>query len=232
MGIWIKICGNTNAGDADGAIAAGATAVGFVFAPGPRRIAPLDARNIVSVLPATAQRIGVFVNETPERVREIIQKAKLTAIQLQGDEDIEYIKTLFRDNGRERPDPPFGVKRQRDTRIFTGIRMDEHAEAKLRTYLESGLVDAFLLDSATRVRGGSGQPFDWKAAAPWVREYQGKTRIIVAGGLTPQNVGEAIRTLRPWGVDVVTGVEKQPGLKSREAMYAFVDAVRKTEKSL
>ena len=232
MAIWIKICGNTNAADADQAVAAGASAVGFIFAPGPRRIAPLDARNIVTVLPATAQRIGVFVNEKPERVREIIQKAKLTAIQLHGDEDVEYIRNLFRESGREKPDPPYGVKRQRDTRIFKVIRMDEHAETKLRQYHESGVVDAFLLDTATRVRGGSGESFDWKAAATWVRQYDGKTRIIVAGGLTAANVGDAIRTLRPWGVDVVTGVEKQPGIKSRDAMYAFVDAVRKTEKSL
>ncbi len=232
MAIWIKICGNTNAADADQAVAAGASAVGFIFAPGPRRIAPLDARNIVTVLPATAQRIGVFVNEKPEHVRELIQKAKLTAIQLHGDEDIEYIRNLFRDNGREKPDPPYGVRRQRDTRIFKVIRMDATAEAKLREYHESGLVDAFVLDSATHVRGGSGQPFDWKAFAPMIREYQGKTRIIVAGGLTAENVGEAIRTLRPWGVDVVSSVERQPGIKSREAMYAFVDAVRKAEKSL
>jgi phosphoribosylanthranilate isomerase len=232
MALWIKICGNTNVQDADAAVAAGANAIGFIFAPGPRRIAPLDARNIVSVLPATAQRIGVFVNEKPERVREIIQKAKLTAVQLHGDEDIEYIRNMFRETGREKPDPGYGMKRQRDTRIFKVIRMDSTAEARLRQYHESGLVDAFLLDSATRVRGGSGQPFDWKAAASMLRPYEGKIRIIVAGGLTAENVGEAIRTLRPWGVDVVTGVEKQPGIKSREAMYAFVDAVRAAEEGL
>lgn len=232
MAIWIKICGNTNVADADNAVAAGASAIGFIFAPGPRRIAPLDARNIVSVLPATAQRVGVFVNEKPERVRELIQKAKLTAIQLHGDEDLEYIRNLFRESGREKPDAPYGVKRQRDTRVFKVIRMDEHAETKLREFQESGLVDAFLLDSATRVRGGSGQPFDWKAAAPMLRQFDGKTRLIIAGGLTPANVGDAIRTLRPWGVDVVTGVEKQPGIKNRDAMYAFVDAVRTAEKSL
>jgi phosphoribosylanthranilate isomerase len=232
MAIWIKICGNTNVADADAAVAAGANAIGFIFAPGPRRIAPLDARNIVSVLPATAQRVGVFVNEKPERVRELIAKAKLTAVQLHGDEDIEYVQSLFREGDREKPEPMYGVKRQRDTRIFKVIRMDENAETKLREFHASGLVDAFLLDSATRVRGGSGQPFDWKAAAPLVRKFDGKLRFIVAGGLRAENVGEAIRTLRPWGVDVVTGVEKQPGIKNRDAMYAFVDAVRKAEAAL
>ncbi len=234
MNVWIKICGTTNVADADQAIAAGANAIGFIFSTGPRRIAPLDARNIVTVLPATIQRVGVFVNEKTERVREIVDRVKLTAVQLHGDETPEYVRSLF---ALTRPAPPaddrFPEKRARGMRIFKVVRMDEHAEEKIAAFTaDRGLVDGILLDSATRVRGGSGEPFDWQAAAAMIKRFDAKVRFIVAGGLRPENVEQALRTLRPWGVDVVTGVEKQPGIKNAAAMRAFVDVVRKVERTL
>lgn len=233
--IWIKICGNTNVSDAEAAVSAGANAIGFIFAPGPRRIAPLDARNIVTVLPATLQRVGAFVNETPERVREIAGRAKLTAVQLHGDETPDYVRELFRDQRALTgpPPPQLAGRRQRDTRIFKVVKMDSRAEEKIEQFTaEPDLVDGILLDSCTHVRGGSGQPFDWQAAAPMVKRFEGKTRFIVAGGLTAANVGDAIRTLRPWGVDVVSSVERQPGIKDALAVRAFVDQVRAAEAKL
>jgi phosphoribosylanthranilate isomerase len=234
VSVWIKICGTTNVADADQAISAGANAVGFIFASGPRRIAPLDARGIVTVLPATIQRVGVFVNEKPERVREIVDRVKLTAVQLHGDETPAYARNLFTVQRAAPPsDDRFPEKRARGTRIFKVIRMDDHAEENIRVFSEQqGLVDAIVLDSATRVRGGSGKPFDWTAAAALMKRFDGKARFIVAGGLRPENVEEAIRTMRPWGVDVVTGVEKQPGIKNPLVMRAFVDVVRQVEKKL
>lgn len=230
--IWIKICGTTNVSDAESAVSGGANAIGFIFAPGPRRIAPLDARNIVTVLPATLQRVGVFVNETAERVREIAGRAKLTAVQLHGDETPDYVRALFRDHDPMAVNPRFPAGRQRGTRIFKVVKMDGSAEERLAQFTsEPDLVDGILLDSCTHVRGGSGQPFDWQAAAPMLKRFEGKTRFIVAGGLTAANVGDAIRILRPWGVDVVTSVEKQPGIKDQAAVFAFVDAVRAAEKS-
>jgi phosphoribosylanthranilate isomerase len=235
MPIWIKICGTTNVADADAAIAAGASAIGFIFAPSPRRIAPLDARNIVTVLPATVQRIGVFVNETPERIREVVDRAKLTAVQLHGDETPDYVRELFR--GRQ-PQPAalerFPEKRQRGTRVFKVVRMDKDAEAKLREFVAVGdLVDGILLDSSSSLRGGSGIAFDWDATAALLRQFESaKPRFILAGGLRPANVAEAIRKLKPWGVDVASGVEKQPGIKDRKAVFDFVDRVREAEKAL
>jgi len=234
VNVWVKICGTTNVGDAEAAIASGANAVGFIFAPSPRRIAPLDARNIVTILPATVQRIGVFVDEKPARVREIVDRAKLTGIQLHGEESPEYIRELFRIS-RPQPavDERFPEKRQRGTRIFKVVRMDDKAEEKLRLYTaERDLVDGILLDTATRTRGGSGKPFDWDAGARILKPFEGKARFIVAGGLRPENVERALRTLRPWGVDVVSGVEKQPGLKDRTVLFAFLDVVRHVEKTL
>jgi len=232
-GIWVKICGTTRVEDAEMAVSAGANAVGFIFAPGPRRIAPLDARNIVAHLPATLQRVGVFVNEKPERVREIATKSGMTAVQLHGDETPEYLRNLFRAN-RDHVETGHRA-RQHATRVFKAIRMDEGAAEKIRLFAEAGeLVDAFLLDAPADVRGGSGKTFDWDVAAALMQQFKDndKLRFVIAGGLRPDNVQDAIRKLRPWGVDVVSGVERQPGIKDEEAVRSFIDNVRAVEGSV
>lgn len=231
MAIWVKICGNTRVEDAEAAVSAGANAIGFVFAPSPRRIAALDVRTIVTRLPATLQRIGVFVNEKPERVREIVERAGLTGVQLHGDETPEYVQKLFA--GDPRPeDVGYTSGRRRVTRLFKGIKMDDNAGEKLRRFAASGdHVDAFILDSSSDMRGGTGKTFDWDKAAAMMKEFP-KLRFVIAGGLRFDNVAEAIRKMRPWGVDVSSGVEKQPGIKSEEALFKFVDAVRAAEKSV
>ncbi|MBI2678904.1 MAG: phosphoribosylanthranilate isomerase [Candidatus Koribacter versatilis] len=233
MSVWVKICGTTNVDDAETAIACGANALGFIFAPGPRRIAPLDARNIVARLPATLQRIGVFVNEKAERVRDIVSRAGMTGVQLHGDESPEYVQELFRnERSSERSER---AARRRETRVFKAIRMDEHAAEKIGKFAAAGdLVDAFLLESPGALRGGSGKTFDWESAATLLRQFEGdpKLRFIVAGGLRPGNVQDALRKLRPWGVDVASGVEKQPGIKDPDAVRDFIDKVREVEATL
>jgi phosphoribosylanthranilate isomerase len=233
-GVWVKICGTTSAEDAESAVAAGANAVGFIFATGPRRIAPLDARSIGIHLPASLQRVGVFVNEKPERVREIVDHAGMTAVQLHGDETPEYARELFRGGaiGRELG---YAASRQHGMRVFKAIRMDESAAEKIRQFANAGeLIDAFLLDSPAAVRGGSGTLFDWDAAAALMVQFKrnDKVRFIIAGGLRPENVQAAIRKLQPWGVDVVSGVEKQPGVKDKAAVRSFIEKVREVEATL
>lgn len=220
--MWIKICGTTNLEDAEMAVNAGATALGFVFAPGPRRIGLDTARQIGAHLPATIQRVGVFVNEKPARVREIVDAAGLTAVQLHGDETPEYVRQLFRD--AEAPLPGrVARERKRPTRIFKAVRMDAGAAAALRQWsAPAELVDAILLDADASLRGGSGEAFDWDAAALLLQPFAGKTRFIAAGGLRPENVATAIAKLRPWGVDVASGVERQPGRKDEALVRAFI----------
>lgn len=232
MAIWIKICGTTNVEDAETVAAAGASAIGFVFARSPRRIAALDARTIATRLPATLQRVGVFVNEKPEHVRDVVGRAGLTAVQLHGDESPEYVQHLFL--ALPRPvDLGYPAERRRVTRIFKAVPMNAEAGATIRKFLAAGdAVDAFVLDAAGALKGGSGKTYDWDAAAALMKEFTPRTRFVIAGGLRPENVGDAVRKLRPWGVDVASGVEKLPGVKLQEAVFQFVDEVRAAEKAL
>ena len=244
MNVWVKICGTTSVKDAEVAVRAGANALGFVFAASPRRISPADARSITATLPENVQRVGVFVNETPEHVREVAAAVRLTAVQLHGDETPDYVRHLFRD---ERPQAGSAPERRRGTmRIFKAIAVGANAASaadRLREFSSNGdLVDAFLLDSAgtdpagtdpvNQVRGGSGKPFDQDAAAELCERFAGRARFIVAGGLRPGNVADAIRKLQPWGVDVVSGVEQQPGVKDEAAVRSFIRRVREVEATL
>jgi phosphoribosylanthranilate isomerase len=227
---WLKICGTTNCDDALAAITAGADAVGFVFAPSARRISPEDAAAITKALPRSIDKVGVFVNESAERIEEIARQVGLTAVQLHGDETPEFAGTLFRDpSGR-----PTGRAR---VRIFKAVSMVPGIESALRNFAASGMIDGLLLDSldvhATgvqggpgRARGGTGVTFDWKRAADFVPGIAQRTRVILAGGLSPANVADAVRVLRPWGVDVCSGVEAAPGRKDHAKIAAFVAAVR------
>ena len=196
----IKICGITNADDAGAAVDAGADALGFIFYPrSPRYVTPERVREIVATLPPLLTTVGVFVNDTPDRVNAVTRECRLNAVQLHGDEspgqclDIEH--------------PVIRALRVRDASWI--------ADA------EQYQVSAFLLDTyAPDKFGGTGQTFDWA-----VVEGQ-PYRIILSGGLNPENVGEAIRRVRPYGVDTSSGVESQPGVKDHAKMRAFIDAVR------
>jgi phosphoribosylanthranilate isomerase len=217
---WVKVCGTTNLEDARAAAAAGADALGFVFAESPRRITPEAAAKIVAEMPSQVEKVGVFVEHSPAAIREIVQQVGLTAVQLHIDE--EHL-------AEDRELLPWAE--ERGLRIIVAVSMLETAEIGVERH-KSGARHrpAMLLDSMTpSLRGGTGVTWDWKQFAPFVEAVRSAVDVIVAGGLTPENVQEAIRVLHPWGVDVVSGVEREPGKKDHEKVRAFVKAVREAE---
>jgi phosphoribosylanthranilate isomerase len=212
MHTWIKICGTTCVEDALQSMEAGADVLGFIFAPSKRRVTPEQAQQIIHELPQAVERIGVFMNSTAAEIGAIAGKVALTGIQMHGDEAPAEVYSQLPANQRD-------ALRKIKTILVQGnfaSKFDSYATA-------SSIVDAWLFDSGA----GSGKTFDWQAARAQLGDRQG--RFIVAGGLTPENVGEAIRTFKPWGVDVVTGVEREPGRKDPEKLKAFVAAVRRAE---
>ena len=213
MRTWIKICGTTSLEDALSSIEAGADALGFVFAPSKRRVSTEQAQRIISQLPREVERIGVFMDAGAMGIRQVLREVDLTGIQMHGEADFpaevySYLPADRRDRLRK-------MKTVIVQEAFE-IRVDAYAAV-------AGVVDTWLFDSGA----GSGQSFDWQSARRQLGERQGE--FVVAGGLTPENVGDAIRAFRPWGVDVVTGVERESGRKDPEKLRAFVAAVRKAE---
>jgi phosphoribosylanthranilate isomerase len=217
MSLWIKICGNTSLEDARLAAEAGAEAVGFVFAPSPRRVTPEQAAAIVPHLPAALEKIGVFVDAALEEIAQTVETAGLTGVQLHWDAPPALAAQL-----RKR----FGPK----LRILGVAHFDAAAGERMAAIARDENIDALLLDSRTAwAAGGTGQTYDWHAARRSIFGAAGQTKLVAAGGLTPENVAEAIATLRPWGVDVVSGVEAAPGRKDSAKVRAFVDNVRGLE---
>jgi phosphoribosylanthranilate isomerase len=209
---WIKFCGTTSLADALASIEAGASALGFIFAPSKRRILPEQAQEIIRHIPPDIERIGVFL-DSGEGIARTVRGVDLTGIQMHGPRDIP--SEIYRRLPQDRRDLIRKIKT---------ILVGENFAGKLEGALTSAeCVDAWLLDSGA----GSGQTFEWHNVQAGVRNRKG--RFIIAGGLTPENVGEAVRTFQPWGVDVVSGIEREPGSKDPEKMKAFVAAVRKAE---
>ncbi len=221
---WVKICAMTTAEDANAAVAAGADAIGFVFAESKRRVTSEQAEQIAANVPKHVERVGVFVNESPEVVRETVRTAKLTVVQFQGDEDRDYVSRLF-------PSDADAIRGQK-MRIVKTLSVGPMLEGMLREFGSPVAgVDAILFDSGNVAeRGGTGRPFNWGRVAAMLGEWNSGVRIIVAGGLNSGNVAEAMAMLQPWGVDVVSGTESAPGRKDPEKMKAFVAAVREADK--
>ncbi len=212
--MWVKICGTTNLEDAQLAVEAGADAIGFVFGPSRRQVIAEQVAEITPHLPEKVEKIGVFVDETHDRIAEIVRIAGLTGIQLQGDETPETVATL----------------RHLNLRMVVKVVWASAGIGTLpqRIAAHRPNVDSILLDSGSvAVRGGTGTRFDWIEVAAQLRRVQNGTRIIVAGGLNPSNVATAIATLRPWGVDVASGVEREPGRKDPDKVRAFIAAAHK-----
>jgi phosphoribosylanthranilate isomerase len=218
---WIKICGTTNLEDALTAVNAGADALGFVFyEKSPRKIDPESAREIVAKLPPNIEKVGVFVNEPVEKILHTVAQAGLTAVQLHG---IESRKRGFIQ----------ALKIGRELKLFVvlpaieidgGLDWNENENGK-------AAISAVFFDSGTfQLPGGTGRVFDWKTAASRIQVIGEKVKVVVAGGLKSTNVTDAIRILKPWGVDVASGVEARPGKKDPEKVRAFIDAVRNVEK--
>lgn len=206
MTVKVKICGLTNAEDAAAAVEAGADAVGFVFhKKSPRCAEAAVVKGIVKTLPPFVLPIGVFVNEDAKVVRDVVDSCGLALAQLHGDETAAYCEALGR--------PVLKAIRLKDRRSFLIL-----AEFQGRAGVRGFLVDAFSSDAY----GGTGQVADWSLAA----EASSAAPVLLAGGLTPENVTQAILQVRPYGVDVSSGVEASPGKKDHEKVRAFVRAVR------
>jgi phosphoribosylanthranilate isomerase len=212
---WVKICGITNLDDALMAADAGADALGFIFYDkSPRKIDVAAAKRIVSQMPKTLDKFGVFVNEDDATVCQVANDAGLTGVQLHGDDLDPELPERIRKRGPE-------------LKIVVGVPMlqsgPEIAAAKVR----GDIVHAFLLDAATSSKhGGTGKTFDWKATQLSTEAIAKLGRVIVAGGLNPGNVAEAIRILKPWGVDVASGVEAAPGKKDPHKVRAFISTAK------
>lgn len=214
MSLWVKICGNTSLADAQLAADSGADAVGFVFAPSPRQVTPEQVAAITPHLPAAAEKIGVFVDAGFTAIAAAVELAGLTGVQLHSGE-ADGVTTQLRER--------FGS----GLRILRVIHFGGDAVRQLEIAHSDAGVDAVLVDSRTATAvGGTGIVFDWQMARAKVFSGGSKLKLIAAGGLTPANVAEAIATLDPWGVDVVTGVESSPGRKDANKIREFVARAR------
>ena len=203
--VRVKICGITNAADARAALEAGADALGFNFWRGSARyISPQEARRIIEELPREILPVGVFVNvPDAETLARIASEAGVRGVQLHGDETPDYCRLL---SGRM---------------VIKALRVGDDFEPESAATFETSAV---LLDAFSRVaRGGTGETFDWSIAR---RVRALVPQLYLAGGLTPENVREAIAAVEPFAVDVCSGVESVPGRKDPARMRAFIDAVR------
>lgn len=218
--MWIKICANTNAEDALLAAQLGADAVGFVFAPSKRQVTVEQVAAITVLLPPEIEKIGVFTTSNASEIAATVYAAGLTGVQLHSAFNIALIHSLRRDPGP-------------DTSIIQTVHWavdqeGDNAEAlvsMLKSLDREPAVDRVLIDSrSTKGTGGTGVSFDWSGARESLKGFQG--RLIVAGGLHPGNVAQAIHTLAPWGVDVASGVEAMPGKKEPARLRAFMTTAR------
>jgi phosphoribosylanthranilate isomerase len=239
---WVKICGMTNLEDALCAVEAGADAVGFVFcAKSPRNVSVDTARQIIEQLPEETEKIGVFIHGEHDPT-DILFKSGLTGTQT-------YISGEGNDRGVSGRAIGMGLLPKK-ARFMMAVPMkfmgndEEQIQASASNFakwgknipgevsIPDGLLSTFVLDSGdVALPGGTGKIFDWRKAVPIAEGMrQGGVKLVVAGGLTPANVGEAISILQPWGVDVVSGVEASPGKKDPEKVRAFVRAVREIDR--
>lgn len=218
-GIWIKICGTTSLSDARWAVEAGASALGFVFAASPRRVDPKTAADIVSGLEGEVESVGVFVNETAERIAEIAEQVGLSGVQLQGDEDSARAAEIRR-----------RLPQLKLIKAIQGNALANKPQFEVESWVTGkSELDAVLLDSGSpQRRGGTGATFDWEQAAPLAARIRERVPLIIAGGLHAGNVAEAIALFEPWGVDVVSGIESEPGIKDVKKLQEFVAAVRQS----
>jgi len=205
--VKIKICGMTQLQDAVFAAEQGADAVGFIFyKKSPRSVNMKAVKEIISKLPPFVDTVGVFVNESADRVNKIAEYCGLDLVQLHGDESPAYCRKIRR-------------------RVVKAFRVIDLQSIK---QLEKFPVSGFLLDTfSENMHGGTGKVFDWNLAHPAKKVGP----VILAGGLTPRNIRQAISQVRPYGVDVCSGVEKSPGIKDPEKVKAFLKNIRSGSKS-
>ena len=205
--IKVKICGMTQLKDALFAVEQGVDAVGFIFyKKSPRAVTMKTVREIITKLPPLVDTVGVFVNESAERLNKIADYCGLDLVQLHGEESPAFCGKIHR-------------------RVIKAFRVKDLQSIK---QLEKFPVSGFLLDTfSDDLHGGTGKTFDWNLALP--AKKMGP--VILAGGLTPRNILQAVRQVRPYGVDVCSGVEKSPGIKDLEKVRAFLKNIRSGSKS-
>ena len=219
MSTWIKICGTTDLLDAQLAVSVGADALGFIFALSPRLVNAEQVRSITDQIP-DIERIGLFVNETPDDVEEIFERAGLTGVQLHGDESPEEVFEIGR---RLR-------SHSANLRIIKTIRFTPAIGEELARFSDPTLVNAILIDTfSPHARGGTGVTFDWEDGREKIRHAP--MPIIVAGGLNPQNVQQALAMLNPWGVDATSGLESTPGKKDSNKVRDFCAVVKSFDRA-
>ncbi len=200
---WVKICGITSVKDAVAAAGCGADAIGLVFAESKRKIGLPEAKSVVRALGGKAKTVGVFMDDDPAAVRSVAEWCGLDAVQL---------------HGTETPDACRSIDRQ----VIKRFQVQPHdTEAELESRMRAYSVFGYLLDPGA----GDGIPFDWNIAAGI------SLPLIVAGGLNSANVGQAVRILRPFGVDVSSGVEKEPGVKDADLIRKFIEEIVHAEEN-
>lgn len=225
---WVKICGITNLEDALLAVDAGADALGFVFyEKSPRNVKPEEVRRIAAKLPKAIERVGVFVRESAEEVRTVATRSGVTAVQT-------CIDAALPQNGADCACCFEQLtKKEPILRLIPVLSMRTQRPEGPAMMWDPDAVHAFLLDSSFGGQpGGTGQPFDWAASQAATKVIKSLANVILAGGLTPANVSEAMRILQPWGVDVASGVEASPGRKDPQKVRAFVAAVREADRKV
>jgi phosphoribosylanthranilate isomerase len=222
---WIKICGITNLEDALFAVEAGADALGFVFyEKSPRKTNIEDTRAIIRDLPERVEKVGVFVEEDTERIRQIVLETGLTAVQLHGSRALESVwndvRPAIESVGTSKLIPAIPGDSLKDRGVLINDRAHESIFAVLFDAQSNGTF------------GGTGTTFDWPGTRGMVQVISLRVPVIVAGGLTPLNVEKAIRLFQPFGVDVSSGVEARPGKKDPEKIRAFVGSVRSADRGV
>jgi phosphoribosylanthranilate isomerase len=200
--MFVKICGITRLADARHAVDCGAAALGFMFWPGSARyVAPARAAEIIADLPAHVVTVGVFVNQSVETIRDVVSETGIGTVQLHGNETPAYAAAIAQP-------------------VWRAVGVHEAHDAVAAWPAETTL----LLDVVDPARRGTGQTVDWQGAAAVARTR----RVVLAGGLTPENVREAIEIVRPFGVDVSSGVEDSPGIKNMDKIERFLAGARRT----
>jgi phosphoribosylanthranilate isomerase len=203
--VAVKICGITDSKDAWIAVELGASALGFIFAYSPRQISPQKARDIINAIPPFVKTVGVFVNEDPAVIRDVRHYCGIDLVQLHGDESPDLCDELM----------PYTIKALR-IKAESSLRMAQAYRGKVR---------ALLLDTYSKSQaGGTGKTFDWQLA---IKIKKLGIPIILAGGLGPSNIDDAISAVRPYAVDVNSGVEKHPGKKSHTLIEDLMQKVKR-----
>lgn len=203
----IKVCGITDRADLVHAVSAGVDGLGFIFAENsPRRVEPEKARELIKSVPPFVDVVGVFVNEDPDVVTDIVRYCGLTMVQLHGQENIDYCRLM-------------------PVRILKSFAVNSDSDgSEMAVY--SGVAAGYLLDTYHKsMAGGTGQTFDWNL----IDGLRIPGPVFLAGGLGPENVGAAINAVRPFAVDINSGVETSPGRKDHAKITALIDAVRRAD---